>query len=63
MNAILTTLVVALLEFFAKLAAGSRKAIEANRDPAVLRRAGSRIRQWMHKSRTDSGIKSDQDRP
>lgn len=63
MNEILKALVMALLEFFAKLAAESRKAIEADRDSAVLRRAGSRIRQWMHKSRADSGVKSDQDRP
>ena len=57
----------AVLSVFARLCERfireSKTARDATSDPAVLRRAGGRIRDWVYSRRVGSRKQSDSDRP
>jgi len=62
-NALVKAIIIGVLESLVRVYQFTRSAISADRDPVLLRRVGNRIRNWVQQSRTDSGVKSDQDRP
>ena len=60
MNGLVKALIIGILESLVRAYQFTRTAISADRDPVLLRRAGSRIRKWMQQSGVHSGIKPDQ---
>lgn len=63
MNGIVKSIIIGILESLVRAYQFTRTAISADRDPVLLRRAGSRIRKWVQQSRVHSGGKPDQDGP
>lgn len=63
MNALLKALILAILESLAGVYKYSRSAISADRDEPLLRRAGSRISQWLQQSRVHPRKQPDPNRP
>ena len=57
MNAILQVIGSFLVALLERMHVWSRTGVDGDRDDNRLRRAGSRIRDWMQQSRADSRVK------
>lgn len=62
MNAFLAFISALIAEILAKFVKDRGKAVDGDADPSVLRRAGSRISDWVHKNRSGSRIEPDSSR-
>lgn len=62
MNAILQVIASVLSSLLVWLHGWSRSGVDGDRDDGRIRRAGSRIRQWMQPRRADPGIKPEANR-
>ena len=63
MNGIVKAIIIGILESLVRAYQFTRTAISADRDPVLLRRAGSRIRKWVQQSRLHPRGKPDQGGP
>lgn len=63
MNGLIKAIILGILESMVRAYQFSRTALSADRNPVLLRRAGSRIRKWVQQSRVHPGGKPDQGGP
>jgi hypothetical protein len=60
---IVAAIALGLLKWLEGRLEQQNRAVDAETDPALLRRAGDRVREWMRKDGPREREQSDQDRP
>jgi len=63
MRSIIEGIVGAIVRWLVSLVERGDRAVDSPGDRNALRRAGGRIRDWLHAHDLGSGVSSDQDRP
>jgi hypothetical protein len=63
MRSIVEGIVGALVRWLVSLVERGDRAVDSPRDHGALRRAGGRIRDWLHQNHLGPGGESDQNRP